>query len=311
MRDAATDKAQIRRLLHDQIEAIWGAGRCELVDANYADDVVDHMPVPGQPTGREALKDVVAAFRTALPDLRMTLHGTIACGDRGVDFWTLEGTHLGELFGTPPTGRPVRFSGIDMIGVRDGRIRDLWHVEEMLHFHRQLGLDDAAFGTPTAAAPAPPDATYDPGSGARVPDPAALTEREQRNLALARRHIEELWAKGRLELASEIYAPDVVDRNPAPGQRPGVDGITDVLAWLRESVPDLRMRIEEYVVDGDLAADRWVMTGTHDGAPLMGLPARGRRFTINGMDVVRFGADGRITDVWHAEEFAQLRAQIV
>jgi predicted ester cyclase len=83
-----------------------------------------------------------------------------------------------------------------------------------------------------------------------------------------------------------------------------------VLGWLREAVPDLRMDIMQYVVEGDLAADRWVMRGTHTGAALMGIAAAGRAFEINGMDVIRIRDDGLISDVWHIEEFARLRAQI-
>lgn len=97
---------------------------------------------------------------------------------------------------------------------------------------------------------------------------------------------------------------------PAPGQRPGVDGILDVLGWLREAAPDLRMSINAYLVEGDLAADRWTMTGTHTGAPLMGMAAKGRPFRINGMDVIHVDHDGLIDWVFHVEEFAQLRAQI-
>lgn len=302
----------IHRLLRDQIERLWGAGDLGLVDANYAADVIDHMPIPGQPQGRPALKDVVAQFRTALPDMKIRLHGTLAAGEIGVDFWTLEGTHRGPLFGLPGSGRTVRFSGIDMIRVRDGRIAELWHVEEMLHFEQQLGLVEGSFGTPVNVVPQPvsDDADYDPGAGALIAGEDALDPTERRNLAIGRRHIEELWARGRHELAWELYAPDVIDHNPAPGQRPGIEGILDVLGWLREAVPDLRMRIACYVVDGNMLADRWTMEGTHYGAPLMGLPALGRRFSISGMDVCRIGADGRITDVWHCEDFRSLRAQI-
>jgi steroid delta-isomerase-like uncharacterized protein len=298
----------IRNLLRTQIELVWGKGEVERVDSAYGDTVVDRMPIPGQPGGREALKDVVRAFRTAMPDLNMQLHGVLAAGDIGVDFWTLTGTHSGELFGIAPTGKQVEFSGIDMVRVAGGRIAELWHVEEMLQFYTQLGvMPPAAFGAPTVGfASAPAD--YDPGANAAVA--AASDERSRRNLGVARWHIEELWGKGRTALAAEIYAPDVVDHMPAPGQRPGVAGIVDVLGWLRESVPDVRLDIRQYVVDGDFAADRWVMRGTHTGAPLLGLPAKGKAFEINGMDVIRIHDDGRITDVWHAEEFERLRHQI-
>lgn len=301
----------IAGLLRDQIERLWGAGDIALVDRIYAETVVDHMPVRGQQPGREAMKRVVEQFRAGLPDMRMDLHGTIVCGDVGVDFWTLRATHAGPLLGRPATGRPVRFSGIDMVRVADGRVTDLWHVEEMLQMEGQIGDGPPAFGQsigPEALPAAPVD--DDPGAAATGPDPAALSPLERRNLDIARRHIEGIWAKGDAALAWEMYAPDVVDHNPAPEQRPGIAGIVDVLGWLREAVPDLTMSIRQYVVEGDLAADRWVMRGTHRGAPLLGLPPRGRRFEINGMDVIRIRPDGLISDVWHVEEFARLREQI-
>jgi steroid delta-isomerase-like uncharacterized protein len=298
----------VHRLLREQIEGIWGAGRTELIARNYAADAIDHMPVAGQQATHEGLADVVAAFRRAFPDLSIDLHGTIASGDMGVDFWTLTGTHLGPLGDHPPTGRRVRFSGIDIVRVADGRIADLWHVEEMAQCHAQLGLP------PPAQAHKPPVALFPddhvPGDRATVPHPATLTGRERRNLDIARRHIEGIWAGNDERLAHALYADDVVDHQPAPGQRAGVAGILDVLRWLRESMPDLKMAIQSYVVEGDLAADRWVMRGTHSGAPFLGIEPSGRRFEIDGMDVIRIRDDGRISDVWHVEDFASLRAQI-
>ena len=284
----------IAALLRAQIEDVWGRGRVELVDTLYDPAVVDLKPVPGQPSGRDARKAVVLGFRAALPDLVMQLHGTLAAGDHGVDFWTLEGTHA-------PSGRKVRISGIDMVRVAGGRIVDLWHVEEMLQFNAQLGIADTR---PAAAGPPfPHGPTW-------TPDPTALDGRERRNLGLARRRLEDLWASGRLQLIDEIYMPDVIDMNPAPGQRAGIQGIADALRTLCTAAPDLRRHVDAYVPAGDLVADRWTMTGTHTGAPLFGIRATGRRFQIAGMDVARFRADGRIDRIWHVEEFAQLRAQI-
>lgn len=292
-----------RRLMEDQIVRLWGRGETDLVGANYAPDIVDHMPVPGQPAGLTGMAEVVRDFRAMIPDLAMELHGTIVNGEVGCDFWTLSGHHA--------NGAPVSFGGIDMVRTRDGRIAEIWHVEEMMQFAMQAGGEAAAFGAPTADTPsAAPAIAHAPGATAWTPDPATLAARERRTLAIAREHIEEIWAKGNAEAAHRLYAPDVIDRNPAPGQRPDVDGILDVLGWLREAVPDLSMTINAYVVEGDLAADRWTMTGTHKGAPLMGLPPLGRAFRIHGMDVIHCRADGLIDWVFHVEEFAQLRAQI-
>lgn len=308
-----TQKAETKRLLREQILKVWGSGKIKLVDTNYAIEITDHMPVPGQPSGREALKDVVHQFRAGIPDMEMDLRVTLAAGDFGVDVWTLKGTHGGVLLGKPATGRALEISGIDMIRTANGQITDLWHVEEMAVLIAQMDESPLEFGAPAAPVANeswPQQSEVSPGANAIVPGEAGFSALEKRNLAIARRHIEEIWAGGNAELCWEMYHPGVVDHNMAPDQKPGIEGIVDVLQWLRESVLDLAMQIECYVIDGDMFADRWIMQGTHTGAPLMGVPARGKSFTINGMDVGRIDEDGLITDIWHAEEFHQLLHQV-
>ena len=289
----------VAALLRAQIDDVWGRGAVGLIDMLYAPAVVDHMPVAGQPAGRAAMADVIRAFRAAIPDLRMALHTVLVAGDLGVDWWTLTGTHTGSLFGVPATGRRVRFSGIDMVRVAADRIVELWHVEEMLQFAAQLGVDLPADTSPRSAA-----------SDYRLPDPAVLSPLERRNLALARRHMEGVWVAGNAALMTELYAPDVVDLNPGPGQPPGIAGIAAALAYLRAGAPDVALRMAAYVPSGPYVADRWTMTGTHTHAPLFGVAAAGKRFAIAGMDIARFRPDGRIDAVAHVEELARLRAQI-
>lgn len=120
------------------IEDLFARGDHGLVAALYRPDVIDHNPVPGQRPGHDGLHDVLTAFHRAFPDQEMTLHGTLADGDHGVDFWTFRGTHTGSLDGERPTGRRVEFSGIDVARLVDGRIAEIWHVEDMAAMWRQL-----------------------------------------------------------------------------------------------------------------------------------------------------------------------------
>jgi predicted ester cyclase len=297
-----------RRLLEDQIVRLWGEGRTELVAANYAPDVIDHMPVPGQPEGLEGMAQVVRDFRSGLPDMAMTLHGTIVNGDHGCDFWTLRATNTGPLFARPATGRAIEISGIDMIRTRGGRIAELWHVEEMLQMGAQLGhAADAPDASPGSDTPACADG---PAPDTWTPDPATLTEPGRRNLAIARAHIEQVRATGSHHVAHRLYAPDVVDRNPAPGQGPGIGGMLGSFGRMHEAVPDLHVTIGNILVENALAAARWTMTGIHTGAPLMGMSPRRRPIRIHGMDVIHVRDDGLIDWVFHVAELAQLRAQI-
>ncbi len=127
---------------------------------------------------------------------------------------------------------------------------------------------------------------------------------------VARVHIEEMWGQGREALAAELYAEDVVDHQPAPGQRLGVAGILDVLRGLRRSIPDLTLEVHDYVIEPPFASDRWTLTGTHTGAPFADLPAKGLAVRFHGGDVIKVRGDGRITDIWHVEEFWRLREQV-
>jgi len=132
---AAANRALMRR----NIEELFAAGNAELIPEIYAEDVVDHNPVVGQRPGHDGLRDVLAAFHEAFPDQRMELHGTLADGEFGVDFWTFRATHTGAIDGVEATGNPVEFSGIDVARIVDGRIQEIWHVEDMAAMWRQLG----------------------------------------------------------------------------------------------------------------------------------------------------------------------------
>jgi predicted ester cyclase len=79
---------------------------------------------------------------------------------------------------------------------------------------------------------------------------------------------------------------------------------------MHEAVPDLYVTIGTILVENALAAARWTMTGIHTGAPLMGMPPRGRPIRVHGMDVIHIRDDGLIDWVFHVAELAQLRAQI-
>jgi steroid delta-isomerase-like uncharacterized protein len=120
----------------------WSEGRLDEARALLADDLVDHdaMPFPGREPGAGGLLKVVAMIRAALPDLERHVDEEYASGDRVTTSFTDRGTHTGELFGIPPTGRAVAVRGINVARVKDGRISELRHVEDLLGLMRQLGV---------------------------------------------------------------------------------------------------------------------------------------------------------------------------
>lgn len=128
-----------RGLMRRNILELFAVGNADLIPEIYWEDVVDHNPVPGQRAGHDGLRDVLHSFHVAFPDQEMELHGTLADGEYGVDFWTFRATHTGPLGDIEPTGRRVEFSGIDVARIVGGRIKEIWHVEDMAAMHAQLG----------------------------------------------------------------------------------------------------------------------------------------------------------------------------
>jgi steroid delta-isomerase-like uncharacterized protein len=129
------NKTLVRRYYED----VFNGGKVELLDEMAVPDYDEHSPFPGQPNGIEGLKARVAAILAAFRPT-FTLHGVVGEGDTVVAYWTNTGTHQGEFMGVPPSGRPVRISGIDIHRLRDGRMAEHWHVVEELQMLQQLGV---------------------------------------------------------------------------------------------------------------------------------------------------------------------------
>ena len=71
---------------------------------------------------------------------RHVVEDLIAEGDKVVGRITAYGTHTGELFGVPATGREIRVSGIAIWRISDGKIVEHWHETDGLGLMQQLGV---------------------------------------------------------------------------------------------------------------------------------------------------------------------------
>ena len=49
------------------------------------------------------------------------------------------GTHTGDWFGVPPSGKPVEFAVMDLVRYRDGRMLEHWAVADALTLLQQTG----------------------------------------------------------------------------------------------------------------------------------------------------------------------------
>jgi steroid delta-isomerase-like uncharacterized protein len=123
-------------------EEVWNQGNEESIDRLYAPDGLAHgLSSDGSPiVGPDAYKPFYRTFRGAFPDMRVEVLRTITEGDLVTAHCHVTGTHTGDHLGLLPTDRPVDFSGICIVRVRDGQILEAWNNFDFLRLYQQVGL---------------------------------------------------------------------------------------------------------------------------------------------------------------------------
>ncbi|MEZ2389692.1 ester cyclase [bacterium RCC_150] len=117
---------------------LYDTGNVDGVDEVFSPDLVDHNPV-GAASAIDGMRTLVAAvrdgftgtqhrilFNQELPEGWVVLH------------WQMTGTHTGDAFGFAASGKPVAINGTDIVRVVDGKITEIYHVEELLKLTQQL-----------------------------------------------------------------------------------------------------------------------------------------------------------------------------
>ena len=115
-------------------------GELDVLDELVVEDYVEHDPVPGQKPGRAGLKEAYTMFNTPFPDLRFVFDDVIAEGDLVVGRGVISGTHEGEFFGIPATGRRITVTGIGIDRVVGCRVAERWLEYDQLGMLQQLGV---------------------------------------------------------------------------------------------------------------------------------------------------------------------------
>lgn len=122
---------------------IFNRGDLAVADEIIAPEFVEHIPqpLPGRHStqGPEAIRSFASMFRAAIPDLHVSIDEVIAAGDKVVTRVTWQGTQKGQLFGADPTGKSMRFTGIDIVHVEDGKLVEHWGQVDVLAALSQLG----------------------------------------------------------------------------------------------------------------------------------------------------------------------------
>jgi steroid delta-isomerase-like uncharacterized protein len=131
----------LARHLYDEA---WNKGNTDVIDQFLAPNFVGHDAdnglLPAEGEGREGIKRQLLAYRSAFPDVHLTIEDQIAEGDKVVSRWVATGTQAGALGRVPPTGKYSSVTGVFIDRFSNGKVVESWSNFDALGMLLQLGI---------------------------------------------------------------------------------------------------------------------------------------------------------------------------
>jgi steroid delta-isomerase-like uncharacterized protein len=133
---------QNETLLHRWFEEVWNKGRADAIDEMFASEGIAHGLTDqdgNELRGPEGFKPFFESFRNAFPDMQVVIEDTVVEGDKIAARCTVRGTHKGEGIGFAATHKPVEFTGMTIVRVKDGKIVEAWNNFDFSAMFQQVG----------------------------------------------------------------------------------------------------------------------------------------------------------------------------
>lgn len=112
-------------------------------------------------------------------------------------------------------------------------------------------------------------------------------------------HLYEEANKGNVDIFAEALAPDFISYGGAGMQDLyGPEGFAGLYRTFLKAFPDLTFRVDDLIVDGDLALARGTLGGTHEGDFMGMAPATNEYISWTGSAFFRFDDEGLIDRRW-------------
>ncbi len=144
--------------------------------------------------------------------------------------------------------------------------------------------------------------------GGGRPDNRVMTTTED-NKTIVTEFIQALFTRGDLDAVDEYLAEDFVNNDPPFGASADREGMRSAAALFRSVFPDWRSDLHLLVAEGDIVVEQFTATGTHTGAPIMGVASAGETVTLPGINIFRLRG-GRIVERWGRLDDLGFRRQL-
>jgi predicted ester cyclase len=119
----------------------------------------------------------------------------------------------------------------------------------------------------------------------------------EENKAIVLRYHEELFNKGNLAAADEIFDPNYLHYTfDKMGLPRGPEGFKQYASMMRTAFPDAQITIEDQIAEGDKEVHRIIMRGTHKG-DFMDIAPTNKQVELTVIAIDRISG-GKVVESW-------------
>lgn len=112
----------------------------EIINLDYFDENIKAITADGDIEGIDAFKAYYNNYLTGFSDAEFNIVDVFGQGDKIVKHWNFKGTHDGDFFGIPPTGKKIDLIGTTLVLMKDGKILQEQDFFDNYSLLSQLGL---------------------------------------------------------------------------------------------------------------------------------------------------------------------------
>lgn len=272
-----------KRFMRAYVANVIDAENAARGDEYFAENFYNHDPAPGEQPGLTGVKAFIGSIFAAFSGFRTNVSEQMGEGDFVVGRWTQTFKQTGSYLGFPVSGVQVLIGGITITRVRNDRILEEWEARDAASLLQQMGVA--------------PKLMLEGGDGMS----SDATD-------VVNRFFYDVWNAGNIDLVDDLLPPDFVNHIRLDGQRPGREGVKQLLQRWRRAFPDASISVDLMVNEGDRVATRYTARGTHRDA-FLGIAATGKPIEFSGIHIFRV-ANGKLVEGWGYLDLATLLMQL-
>ena len=135
----ASVKCEVTTQVLEKFYKFWETGDETLLEESTSKNLKDHDRSPiAEGSDYQAILELGKSLK-GLSEMNHNLVQVHFLKDGKVMVrWEASAKHTGEAFGYPTTQKTIYFNGHDILKFKDGKITELWHIEQLLQLTYQL-----------------------------------------------------------------------------------------------------------------------------------------------------------------------------